>query len=277
MSNLTLTILKSLSIAATGVAFVTLGTSSPAQATSFLSTGSGQVGTIDSATGTFNPLSSSGVSFTDIALSSDNNLFGVTFSQLFNIDKITGASSLIGNLGSSINALGFSSGNVLYGAGYSSLYTINTSTGAASLIADISGFNSSGDLVFDPVNNRFLGTSGLFNGTPDTLFSISLNGTANPIGSIGFSDVYGLFFENGTLFGYTANREQITIDLTTGAGTFNKNVTGGSGFIWGAASLPSTGPSTSVSVPEPASVLGLLGLGALGVGSTMKRKLQQKG
>ena len=31
------------------------------------------------------------------------------------------------------------------------------------------------------------------------------------------------------------------------------------------------------SVPEPASVLGLLGLGSLGVGSTLKRKLQGKG
>jgi PEP-CTERM motif len=174
-----------------------------------------------------------------------------------------------------INALGFSSKNVLYGAGDSGFYTINTSTGAASLVANISGFNSSGDLVFDPVNNRFLGTSGFFNSTSDTLFSISLNGTATAIGSIGFSDVYGLFFENGTLFGYTANREQITIDLTTGAGTFNKNVTGGIGFIWGAASLPST--EEPKSIPEPSSTLGLLAFGAFGAGSLVNRFWQQKG
>lgn len=260
--------LQAFSIAVAG-ASISLVTSGSAQATSFLSTSTGQVGTVDSATGTFNPLASD-VTFTDLAVSNDNNLFGITFSELFSIDSSTGSSSLIGNLGIyTMNALAFANDNQLYGAGGSGFYSINPATGAASQIADISGFFSSGDLVFDPVNDRFLGTS--LRDSSDTLFSIELDGTATELGSIGFANVYGLSFENGILLGYTANREQIAIDVATGSGTLNQTVTGVNGQIWGA-----TSSASSTTVPEPTSVLGLLGLGGLGMGSSLKRKFQQK-
>jgi PEP-CTERM motif len=257
---------KVFSIAA-WAASIALGSSGAAQATSFLSTSTGQVGTLDIATGTFNPLAS-GVTFTDLALSSDNNLFGITFDQLFSVDPSTGSSSLIGNLGGfNMNALAFSNANQLYSAGGSGFYTINPTTGAASLITNISGFFSSGDLVFDAVNNHFLATS--FTGGSDTLFSIGLDGTATELGSIGFSNVYGLSLENGILLGYTADQQQITIDVATGSGTLNQTVTGVNGEIWGAT-------SSSTVVPEPASVLGLLGVAVLGMGSSLKRKLRGK-
>lgn len=259
-----------------GAAVIALGTLGKAQALSFLSSSTGQIGTIDTSTGIFTPFISSGPTFTDIALSNDDNLFGITFTELYSIDQSTGSSLLIGNLGreGSNNALGFafSDDNQLFGAGDSDFYTINTSTGATSLVAEIPGFFSSGDIVFDPVNDRFLATSSFF-GT-DSLFSISRNGTATQIGNIGFSNVFGLFFENGTLFGYTDDRQQLTIDLTTGAGTFDKNVTGVTGQIFGAASLPSTGPARPV--PDTGSVLGLLTVGAFGAVSAFKRKQRQK-
>jgi hypothetical protein len=258
-----------------GAAVITLGTLGKAQALSFLSTRTG-IGTIDTSTGIFTPFISSGPAFTDIALSNDNNLFGITFTELYSIDQSTGSSSLIGNLGRGgfNNALGFafSDDNQLFGAGDSDFYTINTSTGATSLVANIPGFFSSGDIVFDPVNDRFLATSSFFH--TDSLFSISRNGTATQIGNIGFNYVFGLFFENGTLFGYTANNEQLTIDLTTGAGTFDKKVTGVTGEILGATSLPSTGPARPV--PDTGSVLGLLTVGAFGAVSALKRKQRQK-
>ena len=266
------TVMRKLSMAIAGAAFIALGTSGAAQAGSFISTSSGQVGTVDQATGAFTQVATGPV-FTDIALSNTGNLFGITFDQLFSINQSSGTSSLIGNLGVSMNGLGFSTSNELYGtnAGGSGFYKVNTTIGAVSLVANISGFSSSGDIVFDPVNNRFLATSS--GSGSDSLFSIALNGTGSKIGNIGFRDVYGLFFDNGTLFGYTADRKQLTIDLATGAGTFNKNVTGVRGEIYGSASLPSTGPKP---VPEPATVFGLLGIGALGAGSRLKRKNEQK-
>lgn len=258
---------KKLSMALVGSAVLALGTSGAAQAASFLSTSDGKVGTVDTATGSFTQVLS-GPQFTDIALSEANDFFGITFGQLFKVDVGGGSTSLIGNLGATLNALGFGGDGNLYGAGGSGFYKINTTTGAATLVSTISGFGSSGDIVFDPLNNRFLATS-LWAGS-DKLFSIALDGTATQIGNLGFSNVYGLFFENGTLFGYTANRQQIKIDLGTGAGILDKNLTGLSGQIYGAASLPSTGPSTSV--PEPGTLLGLFGIAALGGVSQLKRQ-----
>ncbi|MFP5269718.1 PEP-CTERM sorting domain-containing protein [Coleofasciculus sp.] len=271
-------LVSKLSVATAGAVSLALISGGVAQATSILSTSNGQVGTIDTATGNFTPFINSDPSFTDLALSTDGDLFGVTFSQLYSINQSQGVSSLIGGLGvNDINALGFSTNNQLYAAGTSgNFYTVDTSSGNTSLVARISGFSSSGDLVFNPDNNQFLATSR--SSSTDTLLSIALDGTATQIGNIGFVDVFGLFFEDGTLFGYTANRQQITINTNTGAGTFNQNVTGSSGQIFGAASLPSTGPSTepSTSVPEPTSILSLLAVGVVGTASTLKRRQKQK-
>ncbi len=264
--------MKRLGMAMVGAALVAIATSGTAQAVSFLSTGSGQVGTIDPSTGVFTQVIS-GPGFWDIALSENGKLFGVSSdSQLYSIDQSSGVSLRIGNLGASLNALGFSFSNVLYGAGGSNLYTVDILTGAASLVASIPGFLSTGDIVFDPENNRFLATS--IGAGSDGLFSIDLTGAATKIGDIGFSGVIGLFFNDGVLFGYTRDGKQLTINPATGVGSFDKNVTGARGLLFGAASLPSTGPKTSV--PEPSSVLGLLAFGAFGVGSLLKRKQQQK-
>ncbi|HLP90589.1 MAG TPA: PEP-CTERM sorting domain-containing protein [Nostocaceae cyanobacterium] len=262
-------IIKKLSLSVIGAAVLGLGTSNVAQATNFyVSTTSGTVGSVDQSTGVYTPVASGPV-FTDIALSNTNELYGITFNQLYKVNTTTGTSSFIGNFAASLNGLGFTLGNELYGTGDSGFYKINTSTGAASLVSNIAGFGSSGDLVFDPVNNRFLATS-----VGDSLWSIALNGVASQIGNIGFGAVYGLAFDgDGTLYGYTADRRQIVINPTTGSGIFVRNVTGVSGEIWGSASLPSTGPKP---VPEPAMLLGLLGVSSLGLGSLNKRKKQQK-
>lgn len=150
---------KKLSMALVGAAVFALGTSGAAQAASFLSTSDGRVGTIDTATGLFTQVLS-GPQFTDIALSETNDFFGITFGQLFKVNVGGGSTSLIGNLGASLNALGFGGDGNLYGAGGSGFYKLNTSTGTATLVSNISGFGSSGDIVFDPLNNRFLATSG---------------------------------------------------------------------------------------------------------------------
>ncbi|HEY9850785.1 MAG TPA: PEP-CTERM sorting domain-containing protein [Leptolyngbyaceae cyanobacterium] len=235
---------------------------------SLISTNTGQIGTIDTTTGVFTEVAS-GIAFPDIALSNEGNLFGVDQSNLYRIDLNSGVCSLIGHSGY-MGGLGFSANNVLYGVS-DGLYTIDTITGNSSLVADLPGSIGVGDIVFDPTNNRFLATPA---DSPNKLFSIDMNGAVTEIGDIGFANVWGLFFHNGTLFGYTGDRKQIVIDLATGRGTFDKTVTGTDGYLWGAASLPSTGPKTSV--PEPASTLALLALGAFGVGSLLKHKQQQK-
>ncbi|VXD24081.1 Putative exosortase, PEP-CTERM interaction domain protein (modular protein) [Planktothrix serta PCC 8927] len=247
-------------------------TPSEKKSLSFLSTHNRQVGTIDLSTGVFTKIADT-PRFHDIALSENGKLFGVsTNSQLYSIDQSSGVSSLIGNLGVRFSSLGFSSNNVLYGASGSGFYTVDIMTGAASLVSSIPGFNSVGDIVFDPKNNQFLASSTSVNSGSNSLFSIDLTGSGKKIGDIGFNNVIGLFFDNETLFAYTLDRKQLIINSETGVGTLDKNVTGVNGLISGAASLPSTGSKTSV--PEPSSMLGLLAFGTFGIASLLKRKQQ---
>ncbi|MBD1830976.1 hypothetical protein NDI47_16970 [Microcoleus vaginatus GB1-A2] len=196
----------------------------------------GQVGTIDPSA-KFTQIAST-FSFSDIAVSKDGTIFGITPTQLFKIDPVSALTSYVGDLGAgvvNINALEFAN-DVLYAAGNSNLYTINTSNGAASFAANLGpGFTSSGDLVFDAANNRFLATSR--GDTSDSLFAVSLTGQASKIGDIGINNVWGLLFEGEKLFGFTADGVRIAINPGTGAGVFDANVTGISDRIGGASGI----------------------------------------
>jgi hypothetical protein len=183
----------------------TLKTTSLGFSSSIIATRDGKVGTVDGTSGNFAQIATSNLDFSDIALSNSGQLFGITFGNLYKIEPNLGSASLIGNfgLGSSVklNALEFAN-NTLYAAGDSKLYTINSSTGAATLVANLdSDFNSSGDLVLDAANNRFLATS--TGTTTDSLFSVSLTGQATKIGDIGFKNVFGISSSIGGFIGFT--------------------------------------------------------------------------
>jgi hypothetical protein len=290
---------KLLSVLASTVG-VALAASSPALSVTLLSTAdrlvdqdNGQIGTIDTSTGVFTPLLiTPGREFRDIALSETQELLGFEITRLFSIDLDESTVTSLVQVGPQLlllysdpvglNALGFDNNGELFGTGLlGRFYNIPTSTDIftdgilnndITLVSNLAPeFGSAGDIVFNPETNEFLAAS--FVPENSTLFSISLDGTATEIGSIGFANVSGLLFDNGTLFGYTQDGQQIVIDIETGAGTFDREVTGlNDQQIFGAASLPSSGP---VRVPEPASVLGLLVLGAVGAGSVLKRNQQR--
>lgn len=249
----------------------TLNTTSLGIASSLVVTLNGQeAGTVDPLgrfvkIGNFvNPGSSS--TFFDIAFSNDNKLLGIKKdplpSQLYTINPQTGSSSVIGNFPSGVEmiALESSPNNILYGASRSKetsnsftssqLYTINPQTGAASSIANFPWDENvaGGDIVFDPVNNRFLFAK------DGSLLSVSLTGQSTKIGDIGFDGVVGLSFEGSTLIGFTGDNKRIIIDPATGKGTFDRDITGLSdGYtIIGAGSIPSATRTTTPTVsPTP--------------------------
>jgi hypothetical protein len=270
---------KKLSISLIGGVMVALGTSTAAQAATFVSTNDGKIGKIDPTTGAFTQVASGNVAFTDIAISDSGKLYGINFSELFEVDLNTGTYSSIGFFGGAIdgdmNALTFGANNTLYGAKGDRIYSFNLQTGAATPMLPTPGFSSSGDLVFDAANNRLLATSkGGMNGS-DRLYSIDLtNSTYLVLGDLGFKDVFGLTFENGNLMGYTSDRQQISIDSTTGKGTLLRDVTGTNSEIWGATYQPSSnngGNDPGKKVPEPSTILGLLAVAAIRVISRLKQ------
>jgi hypothetical protein len=246
-----------------------------------------RLGTVE-ADGTFLQLASSDDNFgsnlfSDIALSSTGKLYGIGNSNdgkdsLYRIDpstKISDRIKLVNDikddkgvlLNNTFNALEFSADNKLYaiGSGSNRLYQIDPNTSVATSIAELpKGFVSSGDLVFDGANNRFLATS-KDTATSDALWQISI---ANPsgatkIGQIGFAGVRGINFENGQLTGFNNTgigiksvTNRIKINPTNGVGTFDRVITGNGilAGISGSATIPTS--SLDLGTKDPLNSIG---------------------
>jgi hypothetical protein len=191
-----------------------------------------RMGLVDLGTGklSFLPLGNQeGTVLLDIAAQGNDTFAVANPNNLYRMNPTTGTYTLVGSMGvsvanSTINSLGFTPSGVLYAAGTEGdFYTVDRTTGKAKLITTIAGFSASGDIVYDVASGRFLATSRNGNGT-DSLYSIGLAGDAKLIGNIGFRNVLGLVFDNGTLYGF-APQQQIKINPTTGAGTLDKAIT----------------------------------------------------
>ena len=186
---------------------------------------SGDLLKVNTATGSTTRIGNMGAVMTDIAFSPSGELFGVTFTDLYSIDPTTAASTLIGSLGiNDSNALEFAPDGRLFLASRNStlLRIVDTATGATTVVGDME-VSSSGDLAFDlSSGDLFLSVASVPN---DNLYQVDPNTAASTlVGSIGFSNVFGIdFFFGSTLFGLTEFGELITINTTSGAGTFVAN------------------------------------------------------
>lgn len=217
---------------------------------------------------------------TDIALAPNGQFYGIgadktpaNRDQLYRIDPRLDRSQqvqLVGvikdangnSLSSKIASLEFAADNQLYGIGYAAegakFYQIDVQTNIATNLATLpQSFLIAGDLVYDAANQQFLATSlDATNTSSDALWQIPLANPAqaNKIGLTGFTDVYGLSFEGGKLSGFTAQivpngtgATQISINPTTGKGTFDRSITGTQTFgIGGATTILTTDASSGL-------------------------------
>jgi hypothetical protein len=222
------------------------------------------VGTVGDS-GIFSPLITPVTSsrITDVALASNGQIYAIGPNStrrtdvLYRIDPSSASEQRQGfnitdaqgtNLNSSFNALEFDANNRLYAiddnAVQARLYQIDVNTQVATLVSDLpTSFVSSGDLVFDATNNRFLATS-KDTGSSDALWQIPVGNPAgaSKIGQIGFLDIQGISFENGQLTGLSRG-SAIRIDPTTGSGTLNRSI---SGTVTGASSILNIAPVNPV-------------------------------
>jgi hypothetical protein len=162
-----------------GMTLLALTQANPARAVSFISTfrppgNTTEVRTIDAATGVSTFFSSSGLQLTDIAVNTTNELYGVTYDQLYKLNPGNDTQQIINNLGvTGMIGLGFDNNNNLFGiAGRSrtpngegkivgdlGFYSISTLNGIATSIP----LSGSGAAEFSPTAFSFLNDA---NGDP---------------------------------------------------------------------------------------------------------------
>lgn len=168
-------------------------------------------------------------------------LYGVGSGALYQINTNSGQATEIGPSGLTLMALVYGPNGVLYGAAGDRLYSVDAATGAATLIG--SGHDGSIEsLEFDALGNLYAAVQGLGG---DSLYRIDpATGAGTRVGPIGFHDVEGLAFVNGTMYGFTENGLELSINLANGFGHFVRDV--GVGFEATAVDPPDT--------PEPATI-----------------------
>ena len=162
----------------------------------------------------------------DIGITPTGLMYGVSGSALYYINGSNGTMTLIPTAGigsfGNINGLtALSDGRLVISGDGVALYNIATKT-LSTLVAP-GGYQSSGDIIALP--DGFLYMSAVAHSS-DHLIKINPNtGATQDLGSMGFSNVYGLGYQNNTLYGFTADGTILRVNSATGAGTY-LNATG---------------------------------------------------
>jgi hypothetical protein len=250
-----------------------LGTSAKADPMAFMGTVNGSFGTIDLDTGAFTLLGNSGVTLAGMAVE-NATLYGSSYHTstgvLYTINPANGSVSVVGTSTLDIDDFG-STTTGLYALGTNgNLYSINPTTGAPTLIG-ATGFGTS--VPFGSWRSLSTNSSMLYFANGTTLYTINTTtAVVSRIGPTGGPEEGALLFEDGNLYGgenepgYAVD----TLNVSTGTATVGSSVSGidNSFFALAPSPLPVSPPPA---VPEPSSLLLMLGAGLLGLSAGRKR------
>jgi PEP-CTERM motif len=224
----------------------------------------GEFGTTDLQNGSFTLIGPASTEYEDLTRLPGGVLYGANgSSQLLIINQITGAiSSVVGNMGNDIFAVKFSGSGALFGTSATDLYTINKSNANPTLVGAF-GIANSGvfDVTFNGNKMYLQETNGA--GGISNLYTVNTStGVATLVGNVGYA-LWALDFEGSTLYGFTQGGQIVSIDTTSGAGTFLANES--SGIVLAA--------TTAAAVPEPAALtLFAIGIGSAGIAACCRRR-----
>lgn len=185
---------------------------------------------------------------TDIAIDKKGKMIGISFTTVYSVDPKTAVCTQLAPLtgGADYTGLSYIASDtadgkeiLLAASGSGVLSEIDPATGTSKVIGNYGGPGSSGDLVsvkglgtYATVRNGFMGN--------DWLAKIDVvgGGKATLIGDIGFVGVWGLGFWKNKFYGFTDNKEFITLDTKTGKGKLISS----SGATWWGAGVTTQAP-----------------------------------
>jgi hypothetical protein len=184
-----------------------------------------------------------GDEITDLAVTPNGNLYGISYSALYSINKTTAHATYVADVsGASNNGLTFlPDGSLLASDAAGEVKRINPMTGAVSAVGNFNqSLSSAGDLVA-VANGTMYGVSSTSAGGGDAsgnnvlLRVDTATGQATVVGPIGYGDVWGLAYVNATVIGFTTAGQILQIDPATGAGSL---LATRSVVFWGAGMSP---------------------------------------
>ncbi|RMH37513.1 MAG: hypothetical protein D6689_20975 [Deltaproteobacteria bacterium] len=180
---------------------------------------------------------------TDIAVTPDGTLYGITETRLFTIDRATGAATYVADVPgvSNVGLTFLPDGALLATDAAGGVRRVDPATGAVTEIGSFGGgYATAGDLVAVADGTMFAVSDEGPNGDEhdnNVLLTVdTATGAATPVGPIGFGGVFGCAVANNKVYAFTRAGEVIEIDPATGAGTLRRAYPGTS--FWGAGVTP---------------------------------------
>lgn len=182
-------------------------------------------------------------SMTDIAITADDRIIGITKNKAYEIDPSTGHATQIAGTAwvSNQDALdALPNGHLLVG-GDADLVDVDPASGATSPVGSITGGRVfSGDVASDLTGAGALGTAKVTSGSDnDHLVSFNLaSHSVTDLGDLGYPKVFGLDYGcDGDLYGMVATSppKLLRVDAGSGNTTMLGTMAGGPSTLWGAA------------------------------------------
>jgi hypothetical protein len=170
----------------------------------------------------------------DIAINTQGIMYGSTSTTLYRLHPFTAEAWSVCETDGAMMALAFTAAGELVGGNDSGVYHIDKDSCENAKIAGNSVYETSGDLVGLPDGYLYWTVRG---DESDELVRVSpVNGAMRWVGPIGHERLYGLGYDEGTLYGFSADGEIVRIDPDSAATSVAVESSGWS--WWGATTNP---------------------------------------
>jgi outer membrane protein assembly factor BamB len=179
---------------------------------------------------------------TDLAVTPDGNIYGITSDKLFAVDRGTGVATFIADVPGieNVGMTFLNDGTLLATDKAGGVRQIDPETGAVTEIGEFGNqFATAGDLVAVADGTMFAISDEGPNGNEqenNVLLTVDTStGNAAAVGQIGYGRVFGCAIANNAVYAFTEDGDVIEIDPSTGSGQL---VRSHEQLFWGAGVTP---------------------------------------